>query len=112
MLRGRAGLTQRELAAAIGTSERSIQSWEAGAAYPSAASLQRLIAEYLARGGFNAGHESAEAAALWDSALAGAHRLKAPFDAGWFGALLAARADTPTGGTRAALTPMPSTRDW
>jgi DNA-binding transcriptional regulator YiaG len=43
-LRGRAGLSQRELAALLGVSERAIQAWEAGLSYPSAASLQRLIA--------------------------------------------------------------------
>src|SRR5438132_12396820 len=37
--RGRTGLTQRALAARVGVSVRSIQDWEAGAAYPSAQAL-------------------------------------------------------------------------
>jgi WD40 repeat protein/DNA-binding XRE family transcriptional regulator len=112
MLRGRAGLTQREVATAIGASERSVQLWEAGAGFPSAASLQRLIAEYLARGGFNVGSEMAEAVALWESALISAPRLRAPFDADWFRALLQSRDDPTTGGLLSAGQRMPSSRDW
>src|SRR5260370_39480504 len=55
MLRGRAGVTQRELAAHAGVSERAIQAWEAGLSFPSAPSLQRLIGLILARGAFTAG---------------------------------------------------------
>jgi len=62
-LRGRVGLSQRELAA-LGVSERAIQAWEAGLSYPSAASLQRLIALHVDRGTFTAGREAEEAAAL------------------------------------------------
>src|SRR5262245_38071300 len=92
-LRGRAGLTQRELAAGAGVSERAIQTWEAGLSYPSAQSLQRLIALYLARGAFGAGRERAEAAALWAAALAEAPRLNAAFDPDWFAGLLAGAGD-------------------
>ena len=39
-LRGRTGLTQRELAARVGVSVASIQGWEAGGKYPGLASLK------------------------------------------------------------------------
>src|SRR5262245_45390423 len=90
-LRGRAALSQRELAAHLGVSERAVQAWEEGPSYPSAASLQRLIALYAARGTFAAGHEAAEAAALWDAALLEAPRFRTPFDGEWFAALPAGR---------------------
>jgi DNA-binding XRE family transcriptional regulator len=67
-LRGRAGLSQRELAALLGVSERAIQAWEGGLSYPSATSLQRLIALHVERGTFTAGREAEEAAALWQAA--------------------------------------------
>src|SRR5215831_17640623 len=54
MLRGRAGV-----------SARAVQTWEAGLNYPSALSLQRMIALFLARGAFTAGRELEEAMALW-----------------------------------------------
>src|SRR5262245_30928157 len=65
MLRGRAGVTQRELADHVGVSVRAVQTWEAGLNYPSAQSLQRMIALFLAHGAFNAGRELEEAMALW-----------------------------------------------
>src|SRR5436305_257489 len=43
-LRGRAGLTQRELATLVGRSVRAITAWEAGDSYPSAGALQALAA--------------------------------------------------------------------
>src|SRR5258708_1116426 len=46
-LRGRTGLTQRELATSLGMHWRSIQGWESGANYPSAASLRLLLVAYL-----------------------------------------------------------------
>src|SRR5262245_57429498 len=95
-LRGRAGLTQRELAAHAGVSERAVQTWEAGLSYPSAQSLQRVIALCLARGAFAAGHELDEAAALWQAALEEAPRLKSAFDRDWFAALLS---DAPAAAT-------------
>src|SRR5262249_50147041 len=60
LLRGRAGLTQRALAAHLGISEQAIQKWEAGQGYPSPARLQALIALYLERGVFTAGREGEE----------------------------------------------------
>src|SRR5262249_38682650 len=87
-LRGRAGLTQRELAAGAGVSERAVQTWEAGLSYPSAPSLQRVIALYLARGAFGAGREGEEAAALWAAAPGAAPRLGVAFDHAWFADLV------------------------
>jgi DNA-binding transcriptional regulator YiaG len=54
--RGRTGLTQRDLAALLGVSTRSVQDWEAGANYPSAERLHALIAALLAVGGLTPGH--------------------------------------------------------
>ena len=88
MLRGRARLTQRAVAASIGVSERAVQVWEAGVGHPSAASLQRLLALYLNRGAFLAGREVAEAAAFWDAAVREAPRLNSLFDSEWFSALV------------------------
>jgi WD40 repeat protein/transcriptional regulator with XRE-family HTH domain len=92
MLRERAGLTQQELAALAGVSERAIQKWEAGESYPSAASLKRLIGVYLHQGVFDAGREGEEAAGLWDAIPqhTARHR-KVPFDRTWFGSLLTRR---------------------
>ena len=44
-LRGRTGLTQRELATRVGVNVSSTQGWEAGANYPSVASLSELPQE-------------------------------------------------------------------
>jgi WD40 repeat protein/transcriptional regulator with XRE-family HTH domain len=107
-LRGRAGLTQRELAAGAGVSERAVQTWEAGLSYPSAPSLKRLIALYLARGAFGAGREREEAAALWAAALAEAPRLNEAFDPAWFAGLLAG-GGAPAG---AAAAGGPRRHDW
>ena len=79
-LRGRAGLTQRALAALVGLSGRAIAAWETGGSYPSAQALQALIALYLQRGVFTPGQEHAEAVALWEAARDEAPRLKTAFD--------------------------------
>ena len=89
-LRGRVGLTQRALAARVGVHVHSVQAWEAGVSYPSAASLQRLVAVSLRAGGFTEGHESGEAAELWAAATREAPRLRTPFDRVWFDGLLGA----------------------
>jgi len=98
MLRGRAGLTQRALAALTGASERAIQGWEAGHSYPTAAHLQALIAVYLERGVFTPGRVTEDAIELWEAASEAAPRLHAPFDHAWFANLLAS---TPTPGAEA-----------
>jgi transcriptional regulator with XRE-family HTH domain len=64
LLRGRSGLTQREVAALLGISRQALQKWEAAEGYPGPAHLEALIALYLARGVFTAGREAEEARAL------------------------------------------------
>src|SRR3954452_6961314 len=86
LLRGRAGLSQRELAALTGASERAIQTWEAGVSYPSADRLKTLIALYLQRGVFAPGREQEEVVAFWETAREEAPRLNVPFDPVWFAA--------------------------
>jgi WD40 repeat protein/transcriptional regulator with XRE-family HTH domain len=90
-LRGRTGLTQRELAARAGVNVNSIHGWEAGANFPSSASLKALIAVGLQAGGFTAGHEAEEARELWAAALRNAPRLRMPFDGAWFEQIAAGR---------------------
>jgi WD40 repeat protein/transcriptional regulator with XRE-family HTH domain len=89
--RGRTGLTQRELAARVGVSIRTLQDWEAGVSYPGAERLQALIAALLSSGGLTEGRAAVEAQELWSTALREAPRLHTPFDPDWFGELLAGR---------------------
>src|SRR5215204_4806651 len=88
-LRGRIGLTQRDLAARLGVHAHSIQGWESGASFPGAASLQALMTVGLRAGGFTAGREAEEAARLWAAAVREAPRFRTPFDPDWFSELLA-----------------------
>src|SRR5688500_18036253 len=90
-LRGRTGLTQRDLANQMGVHVHSIQGWEAGDNYPGLASLKALIAAVLQCGGFTAGGELEEAEALWAAALRDAPRFRTPFDGAWFERLVAGR---------------------
>ncbi|HWE63489.1 MAG TPA: helix-turn-helix domain-containing protein, partial [Chloroflexota bacterium] len=101
-LRRRAGLTQRDLAALLEVSEKSIQAWEAGLSYPGAERLKQLIAFYLERGAFVAGQEVEEAAALWATVLEKATRRTVPFDPTWFVSLRTAAVPV------APLPPMPA----
>src|SRR5712664_584351 len=71
--RGRTGLTQRDLAARLGTTRRSVQDWESGAFYPSAERLQALILVLLESGGMTVGREGVEAHELWAAVLREAH---------------------------------------
>jgi WD40 repeat protein/transcriptional regulator with XRE-family HTH domain len=87
-LRGRIGLTQRELAARLDVHAHSVQAWEAGTSYPGATSLRALIAVALRAGGFTSGSELAEATALWSAAMRESSRLRTPFDRVWFDGLL------------------------
>lgn len=82
--RGKAGLTQRELADRVGVHVRSVQAWEAGVSYPGVESLRNLIAAYLAVGAFNADREVAEARAFWTAARDESVRPLPPFDSAWF----------------------------
>src|SRR6267378_6302851 len=90
--RGRTGLTQRDFAARMGTSERSIQDWEAGAYYPGAQHLKSLIAVLVEAGGFAIGSETVEGRGLWAAVLRESPRMHTPFDELWLAELLAKRA--------------------
>jgi transcriptional regulator with XRE-family HTH domain len=90
-LRGRTGLTQRDLAARLGASRRSVQDWESGVYYPNAHNLKSLIAVLLEAGGLTPGQETAEAEALWAAALRESERMQTPFDVTWFAELLGKR---------------------
>src|SRR5262245_35950756 len=92
-LRGRTGLTQRELATRIGVHARSIQGWEVGDTFPGVASLKALIATGLQAGGFTPGREAEEARALWAAAVHDAPRFRMPFDDVWFRQSAAGRRD-------------------
>src|SRR5690349_21047573 len=83
-LRRRAGLTQRELGALLGVSEKAVGAWEGGLAYPGAEHLKHLLALYLERGALEAGREEEEAGALWASVRGRAGRRIEPFDPAWF----------------------------
>ena len=86
--RGRTRLTQRQLAARVGVSRRSIQDWEAGLNHPAAERLQALMVAFLEAGGLTLGAEATEAEALWAAALRQAPRMRTPFDEQWFAPLL------------------------
>ena len=90
--RGRTGLTQRDLAARLGTSRRSIQDWESGAYYPSAERLQALILVLLESGGLTAGREAVEVHELWAATMREAPRMHTPLDEMWLDGVLADRA--------------------
>ncbi|MDQ6661441.1 MAG: NB-ARC domain-containing protein, partial [Chloroflexota bacterium] len=87
-LREKAGLTQTEVAHAVGVSERTIRHWEGGTAYPDAANLKRLIEMHLRHGAFIQGHKRDEAKAFWEQATESASRRKTIFDEVWFAILL------------------------
>src|SRR4051794_7139730 len=83
-LRGRTGLTQRELATRVGVNVSSIQGWETGDNFPGVASLKALIVAGLQGGGFTVGRERDEAQARWAAPLRDAPRFRTPFDSAWF----------------------------
>jgi WD40 repeat protein/transcriptional regulator with XRE-family HTH domain len=86
--RGRTGLTQRDLAARAGASQRSVQDWEAGVTLPSAERLQALTRALLETGGLTPGRESSEARELWIAVGRETPRMHVPFDDEWFAGLL------------------------
>src|SRR4051794_22414573 len=90
-MRGRIGLTQRELAAQLGVHVHSLQGWESGTTYPGAASLRALVEALLQAGGFSEGREADEAAAMWSAVSREAPRFRAVFDREWFAGALAAK---------------------
>ena len=90
--RGRTGLTQRDLAARLGTNRRSVQDWESGAYHPSAERLKALILVLLESGGLTLEREVVEAHDLWAAALREAPRMRTPLDRVWLDGVLAERA--------------------
>lgn len=86
-LRHRTNLTQVELAALVEVNRRTVQNWEAGAAYPKEDRLQRLIQVFLNQHVFTSGHEREEAEALWELVSQDAPHSLALFDAAWFDSL-------------------------
>src|SRR3954451_14952127 len=88
-MRGRIGITQRELAAQLGVHVHSLQGWESGTTYPGVTSLRALIMAALRAGGFSAGREADDAAALWSAAMREAPRFRTPFDPAWFARIAA-----------------------
>lgn len=87
-LREKTGLTQAQVATAVGVSERSIQQWEAGSAYPAVANLKRFIEVCLEHGAFVSGSERDEIKALWEQVAESASRRRALFDDAWFDEML------------------------
>jgi WD40 repeat protein len=83
-LRGRTGLTQRDIAAALNVHVRSVQLWEAAASHPNVTRLQGLIRLFLEAGAFGDGTEREEAESLWSTAMSESPRLVAEFDGDWF----------------------------
>jgi WD40 repeat protein/transcriptional regulator with XRE-family HTH domain len=112
-LRGRIGLTQRELADLIQVHRHSIQAWETGVSFPGIASLRALIKTGLHARAFTPGVEAAEAADLWQAAMRGSSRLRTPFDGAWFASLQPAQPTvnrTVAGRASPGHAPPPSTR--
>jgi WD40 repeat protein/transcriptional regulator with XRE-family HTH domain len=114
LLRGRAGLTQRALAALLGVSEQAIKNWEAGRGYPSSARLQAVIALYLERGLFTAGREAQEATALWEALRREAAQRTPAFDDAWFARLRPAAPEdaAASSGAAGASTTAPEHSRW
>ena len=85
--RGRTGLIQRDLAARIRVSLRSVQDWESGVNHPTPERLRRVIQVLLETGALTPGRETPEARALWGAAERESPRMHEPFDEAWFIAL-------------------------
>jgi non-specific serine/threonine protein kinase len=98
-LRQRAGLTQRDLGALLGVSERTIGAWETGLSYPGVMHLRQLIALYMESGAFEAEQEEDQAATLWEAVRVHAPRRTVPFDRRWFIALRGGTAPSGPEGT-------------
>src|SRR5712691_4173983 len=106
--RGRTGLTQRDLAARLGTTRRSVQDWESGAYYPNAERLQALILVLLDSDGLTVGREDVEAHELWAAVLREAPRMRTPLDNVWLDGVLTQHARPPTEHTTTANPAVPT----
>lgn len=104
-VRGRTGLTQRDLARSLGVHEHTVQSWEGGTSYPGAARLRALVEVAVRVGAFTPGSEAVEAAALWAAAERVAPRIRSPFDHVWFSDILRRAATSGRPGRVAVATP-------
>jgi WD40 repeat protein/transcriptional regulator with XRE-family HTH domain len=115
--RGRAGLTQRELATRLGAARRTLQDWEAGVNHPGAERLQTLIHELFEAGGLTFGREAAEARELWAAVEREAPRMHTPLDEVWLADALARRAapeaaDLPPGVSTSEAGVIERLQDW
>src|SRR5260370_12320466 len=81
--RGRTGLTQRDVAARMGSSERSVQDWETGVYHPGAQNLKSLIAVLHEAGGLTVGREVLEAKGLCAAGPRADPRMRAHFHELW-----------------------------
>ena len=77
------GLTQTELADALGVTRRAVGDWEAGLTYPKVKHLKQFVVLAVERRAFPAGREAEEVRALWHAA----HQ-KVLLDEAWLTALL------------------------
>ncbi len=82
-LRTRLGLTQIELADALGVRRRAVIDWEGGLTYPKADHLKQFVVLAIQRHIWPFGREAEEARALWQAA-----RQKMLLDEIWLGTLL------------------------
>lgn len=90
MYRGRAKkrITQQQLAAEIGVSDKTMRNWENSISYPTAENMKRIIEVYYSIKLFTTGKELKEAEELWRvRSEDGNFDLFPPFDTEWFAGL-------------------------
>src|SRR5262245_19247625 len=111
--RNQTGLTQTELGQLIGVSRRSILKWEGGEGVPNGAHLHHLLEVFVGRKALTAGHELAEAEALWEAVSQAAAKRLGRFNTAWFEQLLAQQGMGKGGWGMAAISHPPSSIiDW
>lgn len=91
-LRGKADLTQSELASLIGVSKKAVLNWEAGISYPHTRHLRLLVETFLEKGCFTPKQEQSEAELFWDKATKSKEDVKDAFEVEWFNNLFHKRA--------------------
>lgn len=82
-LRRTMGMTQGQLASAIGNTPRTIIQWEKGRNRPAVVPFQQMLELAIQRKAFPTGQELQECKRLWEITL------EVPFDERWFSALVA-----------------------